>query len=74
MSGSDALWYGADGGTGDLTGFARVTQSNFVSSTWELVGDFDGDGREDIFWYGPGTFPSGGQLADAVWYGQEPLQ
>jgi hypothetical protein len=29
-----------------------------------LVGDFDGDGRADQFWYGPGAAP------DHVWYGQ----
>ena len=29
-----------------------------------LRGDFDGDGRGDVFWYGPGS------AADQVWYGR----
>ena len=29
-----------------------------------LRGDFDGDGRGDLFWYGPGS------AADEVWYGR----
>jgi hypothetical protein len=33
-----------------------------------LTGDFDGDGRVDIFWYGPGSAP------DHHWYGQSNLQ
>ena len=28
-----------------------------------VVGDLDGDGRDDIFWYGPGSAP------DSVWFG-----
>ena len=28
-----------------------------------LVGDFDGDGKDDVFWYAPG------KAADSVWYG-----
>lgn len=27
------------------------------------IGDFDGDGADDLFWYGPGP------LEDAIWYG-----
>ena len=33
-----------------------------------LVGDYDGDGRRDIFWYGPGTAP------DHHWYGKSNRQ
>ncbi|MGH9233683.1 MAG: FG-GAP repeat domain-containing protein [Acidimicrobiales bacterium] len=33
-----------------------------------LTGDFDGDRRVDIFWYGPGSAP------DHHWYGQSNLQ
>lgn len=29
-----------------------------------FVGDFSGDRRDDIFWYGPGT------LVDSVWFGR----
>jgi hypothetical protein len=33
-----------------------------------LDGDFDGDGRTDIFWYGPGSNP------DHHWYGRSNMQ
>ncbi len=33
-----------------------------------LVGDFDGDGKTDLFWYGPG------RTADSVWYGRADRQ
>jgi hypothetical protein len=36
-----------------------------VSGTYEpFTGDFDGDGRADVFWYGPGTAP------DSIWFGE----
>jgi FG-GAP-like repeat len=36
-----------------------------VSGTYQpFTGDFDGDGRGDIFWYGPGTAP------DSIWFGE----
>ena len=47
--GTNAIWY--------LKGEGRVDDANFYVATpfnqWRLdiVGDFDGDGREDIWWY-----------------------
>ena len=36
-----------------------------VTGTYEpLLGDFNGDGENDIFWYGPGA------ANDALWYGK----
>jgi FG-GAP-like repeat len=36
-----------------------------VSGTYEpFTGDFDGDGRADVFWYAPGTAP------DSIWFGE----
>jgi hypothetical protein len=36
-----------------------------VSATYRpFTGDFDGDGRADIFWYAPGTAP------DSIWFGE----
>jgi FG-GAP-like repeat len=36
-----------------------------VSGTYQpFTGDFDGDGRADIFWYGAGSAP------DSVWFGE----
>ena len=36
-----------------------------VSGTYRpFTGDFDGDGRADVFWYGPGTAP------DSIWFGE----
>lgn len=43
-------------------GFSRAART--VNGTYQpLVGDFDGDGAEDVFWYGAGS------SADNVWYG-----
>jgi FG-GAP-like repeat len=36
-----------------------------VTDTYEpFTGDFDGDGRADVFWYAPGTAP------DSIWFGE----
>jgi hypothetical protein len=36
-----------------------------VQGTYEpLLGDFNGDGRNDVFWYGPGAG------YDVIWYGR----
>src|SRR5690606_41115355 len=45
---------------GKLTS-AKTT--NVSGSYWPFAGDFDGDGKADIFWYGPGA------TQDSVWYG-----
>ena len=36
----------------------------FVTRSYQpLIGDFNGDGRSDIFWYGPGLRSTGCGLA-----------
>ena len=36
-----------------------------VTGTYKpFVGDFDGNGRDDVFWYAPGA------AADSIWYGR----
>ena len=52
------LWYG--GTDGAFSGWSLA-----VNGTYEpLLGDWNGDGRGDIFWYGPGAAP------DVIWYGK----
>jgi hypothetical protein len=53
----DRLW-SADG-DGTFTGHARPR----LAATIPVVGDFDGDGADDIVWYGPGSEP------DEIWVG-----
>ena len=51
------FWFGRHGGGYDTRTFT-------VDETYTpLTGDFDGDGFDDIYWYGTGTNP------DLVWYG-----
>jgi hypothetical protein len=62
-SDADALWLGHPSGR-----FIPVSDSPQTREgrTYEpFVGDFDGDGRSDIFWYGEGANP------DALWWGTE---
>jgi alpha-tubulin suppressor-like RCC1 family protein len=71
----DILWYVAGAGADTLwSGTARtstttVDANRFASQALPIsgtytpaVGDFDGDGRDDIFWYGRSSNP------DSVWY------
>jgi len=64
-TGADYLWAGkARDDTTPTTKADRYTVTTEpISGTYvPLVGDFNGDGRSDIFWYGPGN------AADSVWY------
>lgn len=57
---ADVMWYfGPPGLDGALT---ITTKTYPINSTYvPVAGDFDGNGYEDIFWYGPGT------AAESVW-------
>jgi alpha-tubulin suppressor-like RCC1 family protein len=63
-SGADTLWSGSSRSTTDTVTASRFSaQTINISGTYTpVVGDFDGNGRDDILWYGKGT------LADSVWY------
>lgn len=42
-----------------------LSQQKPASGTYRpVIGDFDGDGRDDLFWYAPGSG------ADVVWWGR----
>ena len=43
---------------------AAAAQGQVATETTALVGDFNGDGRKDLFWYGPGARP------DHLWLGR----
>ena len=69
----DVFWYVAGTGTDTLwSGKARndassadrfATQTLNITGTYEPIpGDFNGDGRDDIFWYAKGA------PADSIWY------
>lgn len=60
-AGADYLWFGNNDVDG-TTPFTSISASQ--SGTFDpVVGDFDGNGSSDIFWYAPGSG------ADAVWFG-----
>ncbi|MCU1369187.1 MAG: hypothetical protein JWO77_381 [Ilumatobacteraceae bacterium] len=58
-AGAETILYGS----GTRTGFVAAQSNTFsVKGTYQpLVGDFDGDGISDIFWYAPGP------AADSLW-------
>jgi len=57
---ADFIWSGIDPSGPSLTYSTRPTSVNGVYRP--MVGDFDGDQCDDIFWYAPGG------AADYVWY------
>ena len=70
---ADTVWYSAGAGNdyltwgssrNDLTTGASLVAAYPVSGVYiPVVGDIDGDGREDIIWYSAGSSP------DYVWWG-----
>lgn len=63
-TGADALWLGkpVDPEVGPTTHRFHVVAYSIKGTYQPLVGDFDGNGSDDIFWYGPGSTP------DSLWY------
>ena len=67
---ADVIWYAPGGGADRYWGGRSNTAPYFAKEGADLaingnfqpvVGDWNGDGTQDIFWYGPGRQP------DAVW-------
>ncbi|MFL6297767.1 MAG: FG-GAP-like repeat-containing protein, partial [Actinomycetes bacterium] len=50
--------------SGDDAAAAAAPQAQVATETTGLVGDFNGDRRKDLFWYGPGARP------DHLWLGR----
>ena len=61
-SGSDFIWHGRS--TISSIGPSYQTTYTQGNSLTPRAGDFNADGRGDIFWYGPGSEP------DSIWWGQ----
>ncbi len=61
---ADFIWRGIDISGPSLAYTSRPVRVGGVYTP--LVGDFDGDGCDDIFWYAPGP------AADHVWYNNGP--
>ncbi|MFE0698900.1 FG-GAP-like repeat-containing protein, partial [Streptomyces sp. NPDC058872] len=55
---------GPDGGNGTWSGTSFTAAACGTSGSGTHVRDFNGDGRTDVLWYGPGADP------DAIWYGR----
>ena len=51
-------------GSSDDEAAAAAAQAQVATETTALVGDFNGGGRRDLFWYGPGARP------DHLWLGR----
>lgn len=66
---SDQLWlsepFDEAGGDVDRTGRFTVSTINVSGVYKPFVGDFDGNGSSDIFWYAPGPQP------DSIWFFDE---
>lgn len=65
---SDPVYTPGSAGTYDNVAldatFTPDTQITGTDDTYPLKGDFNGDGYDDVFWYGPGT------TADSLWLGK----
>ena len=65
----DIVWVKPSGGATSVWSFTgqgaqhAVHPVSTIPGARPLVGDFDGNGFDDAFWYGPGSIP------DAAWYG-----
>jgi hypothetical protein len=61
--GADSIWTEFDDGS-TPNSVDYVSSPLTINGTYKpFVGDFDGDGCDDVFWYAPGAG------ADSVWYG-----
>ncbi len=60
--GSNLIWYGT-GSRAPSYQFRRSVAPSITGTVRPVAGDFNGDGRSDIFWYGPGD------AADTLWLG-----
>ena len=61
-TGSDFIWHGRS--SISTIGSGYQTTFTLDNSLTPIDGDFNNDGRGDIFWYGPGSEP------DSIWWGQ----
>jgi hypothetical protein len=67
-------WRLADSGVLEVEATTRTRQSDLGLVPGEhipVIGDFDGDGRADIFWHGVSNLPAGFQdIEDVLWLSQ----
>lgn len=62
-SAPDAVWFSHKLGLEESPAESFATVPKTVSGNYDpFVGDFNGDGNDDIFWYAPGA------ASDSVWY------
>lgn len=64
-AGTDEMWF-PQGEPGDWEYDEFTTNTDMGAGYTPVTGDFDGDGRNDLYWIHPGA------TADAVWYGPNP--